>query len=108
MFHSYVYGSLLGSIVSSYLLASFLGWLIKFAAPWDYNQRFVMGAILTVFLGGLLNAFGAGTAGFEDRISNVMQNGVWYVWSQFYGAASMLGLYFAVITLFGKGRKHDE
>lgn len=91
---------LLGSVIGSYLFANLFGWLIQFFTSWDYDRRLVFGALITIVFGGLFSAFGNGEGGFDARMSIVTQYGLWFVWTQFYGVAAMLGLYFSITTLF--------
>ena len=90
---------LLGSIVGSYLFSNLFGWLVKFFTSWTYDKRLVFGGIVTIIIGGLVSAFGAGEGGFEARMEVVTKFGFWFIWSQFYGVTSMLGVYFMVKAL---------
>ena len=103
MFPEFVYFQLLGSMMGSYLFSNLFAWLIKFGfRSTGYDKRLIIGGLITIFIGGILNAFGEGEGGFGPRLTVVQQFGFWFVWLQFYGSMSMLGVYFTFVTLIRK------
>lgn len=103
MFPEFVYFQLLGSILGTYLFANLFSWLIKLVfRSINYHKRLVLGGLITIVFGGLLNAFGAGEGGFEARLAMVEGFGLWFIWQQFYGTMAMLGIYFTIFALARK------
>tara|TARA_B110000977_G_scaffold91355_1_gene121214 strand:- start:153 stop:479 length:327 start_codon:yes stop_codon:yes gene_type:complete len=99
---------LLGSLIGSYLFANLFAWLIKLITPWDYNRRFVIGGLITIVVGGILNAYGNGADGAASRLSVVTEYGHLFIWTQFYGVMAMMGLYFTIGTLLRSDNDGSE